>query len=125
VVSLIVSLVKSETVSCPGLGAEIGLGLGVGLGVRVGIEQQGVEGDSAVRESVFEAVMAFMQTFSSLLMLPLNQSFATDSNPTGGVSEGCSRMSFRRVQLCRCSASLLCAATQVRVRARVSVRVYG
>ena len=68
-------------------------------------EHTGDRERETVREVVFEGVTSFLDTYGPLLMLPLTQSFSIDDS-------GCSRLTLRRVQLCRSSTSLLFTITQ-------------
>ena len=68
-------------------------------------EHNGDREREGVREVVFEGVTSFLDTYGPLLMLPLTQSFSIDDS-------GCSRLTLRRMQLCRSSTSLLFNVTQ-------------
>ena len=60
---------------------------------------------AVISEIIFDGVLSFLQTFGPLLLLPLTQSF----------SEGCgdiSRLTLRRVRMCRSSVTLFHLVTQ-------------
>jgi hypothetical protein len=68
-------------------------------------DEEKVKEHEAVRELTFNGVVAFLQVYGPLLMLPLTQSFSHDNS-------GVSRLSIRRMQLCRSSVTLLSVMTQ-------------
>ena len=68
-------------------------------------DEEKVKEYEAVRELIFNGVVSFLQVYGPLLMLPLTQSFSHDNS-------GVSRLSIRRMQLCRSSVTLLSVLTQ-------------
>lgn len=68
-------------------------------------DKEKVKEHESVRETIFNGVVDFLQMYGPLLMLPLTQSFSHDSS-------GVSRLSLRRMQLCRSSVAFLTVMTQ-------------
>ena len=68
-------------------------------------DEDKVKEHEAVRETIFNGVVDFLQMYGPLLMLPLTQSFTHDNS-------GVSRLSLRRMQLCRSSMAFLTVMTQ-------------